>query len=207
MNTVFCNPTYEDRLSQDLHWALDEGGLFFDEQGSVYESLHRIVAHLNEWDVEYAVTGGLALVHHGYRRFTENIDIIVTDQGWRKIYDHLVGNEYWSPSPHSRLLRDSETGVRIKLWIVREVRCDQSYFAHENAIRYVDLKMLIEVKLWPGIVPGGRLRHHIDAQELLKRLPLLADFSELLDETVRPNFLEHWNLAQSVDPYCLHENA
>ena len=49
---------------------MSEGSLFFQGQGAVQESLHRIASRLNQLGIPYAVVGGLALFEHGYRRFT-----------------------------------------------------------------------------------------------------------------------------------------
>jgi hypothetical protein len=68
--------TSEARLDHDPHWAMSEGGLFFENKGAVQESLRRIARRLNELGIPYAIAGGMALFQHGYRRFTEDVDIL-----------------------------------------------------------------------------------------------------------------------------------
>ncbi len=42
-----------------------------------YDSVATIIRHLNEGGVRYLVVGGLAVVAHGYVRFTADIDLLV----------------------------------------------------------------------------------------------------------------------------------
>lgn len=70
--------TYEQRLARDPGWALSEGSRHFEEKSAVFEALRKITNRLNGMGVPYAVVGGLALFQHGLRRFTEDVDILVT---------------------------------------------------------------------------------------------------------------------------------
>jgi hypothetical protein len=69
---------YEKRLASDARWALSEGSEFFEGKGAVQEALRKITERLNELGIPYAVAGGMALFRHGHRRFTEDVDILVT---------------------------------------------------------------------------------------------------------------------------------
>src|SRR4051812_1371680 len=80
---------YEERLNQDRRWELSEGSLFFEGQGKVQKALQRITQRLNELGIAYAVAGGMAMFQHGYRRFTEDVDILVTPDGLEKIHEAL----------------------------------------------------------------------------------------------------------------------
>jgi hypothetical protein len=104
---------YEQALEQDSRWALSEGSRHFEEKSAVFDALGKIVKRLTELRVPYAIVGGMALFHHGVRRFTEDVDILVTKQGLKKIHDELSGRGYLPPHRHSKYLRDTELGVRI----------------------------------------------------------------------------------------------
>ena len=62
--------TYEERLNQDRRWALMEGSMHFEKESAVFRTMREIARRLSELGVPYAVVGGLALLFHGYRRFT-----------------------------------------------------------------------------------------------------------------------------------------
>src|SRR4051794_3331827 len=71
-------PIYERHLDRDLRWALSEGSRHFEERSAVFGALYKIARRLNDLGIPYAVVGGMALFRHGLRRFTEDVDILVT---------------------------------------------------------------------------------------------------------------------------------
>src|SRR5438105_1330156 len=95
---------FERLLSEDLEWAMSEGSLFFDEKGRVQDTLRRITGKLNELGIAYAVVGGMALYRHGYRRFTEDVDILVTREGLKQIHHELDGRGFTPPFERSKNL-------------------------------------------------------------------------------------------------------
>ena len=105
--------TYEARLARDARWAMAEGDRFFDEKSSVFQTLRDIARCLNDLDIPYVVVGGLAMAHAGYRRFTEDVDMVVTTEGLRAIHDNLIGLGYKPAHRLSKNIRDTSTGVRI----------------------------------------------------------------------------------------------
>src|SRR3954471_3433432 len=82
---------YEQQMAANWEWAMNESSLFFEGKGKVQETLRRITRRLNDLGIPYAVAGGMALFHHGYRRYTEDVDILVTREGLTKIHDRLDG--------------------------------------------------------------------------------------------------------------------
>ncbi|MCG8451007.1 MAG: nucleotidyltransferase family protein [Pirellulales bacterium] len=109
--------TYESQLNADLDWALREGSMHFEGESAVHKTLRRIAQHLGELGVDYAIAGGMALFFHGYRRFTEDVDVLVTPEGLAKIHEHLEGSGYVRPFEKSKNLRDAVTGVKIDFLI------------------------------------------------------------------------------------------
>jgi hypothetical protein len=117
-------PTFEGRLAGNPKWALSEGSLFFEGKGAIQESLRRIVNRLDELGISYAVVGGMALFQHGYRRFTEDIDILVTRDALKAIHAALGGRGYVRPFEKSKNLRDAESRVKIEFLIAGEYPVD-----------------------------------------------------------------------------------
>src|SRR3954467_12111874 len=99
-------PVYEQLLRQDLNWALSEGSRHFEEQSAVQVALRKIARRLGDLDVPYAIAGGMALFRHGLRRFTEDVDILVTRDGLKAIHERLVGLGYVHSFIGSKDLRD-----------------------------------------------------------------------------------------------------
>src|SRR5438445_119890 len=64
---------YEKRLDKDSRWALSEGSRHFEGKSAVFDALRKVTKRLNDLGIPYAVVGGMALFHHGLRRFTEDV--------------------------------------------------------------------------------------------------------------------------------------
>src|SRR5262245_20315567 len=104
---------YEQRLKSDFQLALREGDMFFQGEGAVQKTLRRIAQRLDELGVDYAIAGGMCLARHGFQRFTQDVDVLVTPEGLKQLHDALDGLGYVRPFEASKNLRDAETGVRI----------------------------------------------------------------------------------------------
>jgi hypothetical protein len=198
--------TYEDKLNRDAAWALEEGGMFFERRSAVHETLTRLTETLDELEIDYAIAGAMAMFLHGFRRFTEDVDVIVTKDGLQKIHDALEGRGYVKPFAASKNLRDAQTGVRIDFMISgqypgegkpgpvsfpipREASCEQ------NGIRVVSLPKLVELKLASGQAPH-RLTDLGDVQQLIRHLGLPQEFAEQLDPSLREAFRRIWSDTQ-----------
>src|SRR5260370_34993876 len=83
--------TYEDQLNADTEWALREGSRHFDEKSAVHDALREIARRLDSLGIAYAIVGGMALFLHGFRRFTEDVDVLVTAEGIKSIHQILIG--------------------------------------------------------------------------------------------------------------------
>jgi hypothetical protein len=200
--------SYEDRLSRNVSWALSEASDYFQDRGNVRKTLRRISAKLDELQIPYAVAGGLALFSHGFRRFTEDVDILVTKDSLSQIHSQLEGLGYVAPFTGSKNLRDTETGVRIEFLVTGQFPGDgkpkpvafpdpASVAVESDGTKYLNLHALMELKLASGMTNPDRGKDLIDVQELIKSLNLPADFSDKLNPFVRDKYLEIWNLLRS----------
>ena len=198
---------YEDLLGRDLPWALREGSMHFEERSAVHRTLHRVVRQLGELEVPYAVAGAMALFFHGYRRFTEDVDLLVTPQGLQRIHRQLEGLGYVSLFSGSRGLRDAETGVRIEFLVSGDFPGDGKpkpvAFPHpddasvdKEGIRWLSLPRLVELKIASGMTSPGRLKDLADVQELMRALALPADFAAQLHPFVQEKYRELWSAVQ-----------
>jgi len=195
---------YEDRLARDARWALSESSRHFDESSAVFSALRKIAGRLDELGIPYAVVGGLALFRHGYRRYTEDVDVLVTKEDLKTIHAKLEGLGYLPPHRHSKHLRDTELGVRIEFLTTGEYPGDgkpkpvafpppaEACF-EADGVTYVDLPVLMELKLASGMTNPGRLRDLSDVMELIRVRELPADFADQLNPYVRDKFAELWS--------------
>jgi hypothetical protein len=203
---------YEQLLSQDRRWAMDEGDRHFQKDNAVFKTLRKIAHRLEELGVPYAVAGGMALFAHGFRRFTEDVDILVTREGLKIIHEKLEGLGYVPPFTRSKNLRDTDHGVRIEFLIAGEFPGDgkpkpvafpdpTSEGVEIDGIDYLSLPRLVELKLASGMTGGvTRLKDFADVVALIETLNLPADFAGSLDPYVRDKYVELWEGVRQSPP-------
>ena len=200
-------PNYEQLLDRDPRWALSEGSLHFEEGSAVFKALKKITTRLNELGIPYAVVGGMALFRHGLRRFTEDVDLLVSKSDLKIIHEKLGGLGYVPPFKNSKNLRDAELGVRIEFLTTGDYPGDgkpkpvsfpepQSVSFESDGIRYLHLAVLVELKLASGLTNPGRLKDLSDVLELIKTLHLPLDFANQLNPFVQNKFRELWQEAR-----------
>lgn len=196
-------PDYEKRLDADMNWALREGGMFFQGESEVQKSLRRITGRLNDLGIEYAVVGGMALFLHGFRRFTEDVDILVTREGLQRLHEALEGSGYRPPFAGSKNLRDTENGVRIEFLVAGEYPGDgkakpvafpepERVSVEQDGIRLLSLSALLELKLASGMTGLDRLKDLADVQEVIKMLGLPETLADQLAPYVQSRYKELW---------------
>jgi hypothetical protein len=202
-------------LPSDQLWhSLKEGSEFFQHKGDIYETLRRLVEELDENELDYALIGGLALVAHGYRRFTEDVDILMTPEALQVFQERLIGRGYLPAfSGATKTFRDTRTGVRIKIITTgREAypgdgKPKPTAFPAPTEARLqregvwlITLDKLIELKLASGLSAPHRLKDLADVQELIARLKLPLDLAEKLDASVREEYRRLWQNVQDIPP-------
>ena len=152
----------------------------------------------------------MALFYHGYRRFTEGVDVLVTKAGLATIHERLEGLGYTPPFTGSKNLRDTSNGVRIELLIAGDYPGDgkpkpvvfqdpASVSEVISGIKYLSLPTIIDLKLASGMSHAKRGKDIIDVQELITHLGLDTAFAEKLNPYVRDRYLELVRLVNSPD--------
>jgi len=196
---------YEVRLARNPRWALTEGSRYFDKDSAVHSALRKICRELASLDVPYAVAGGLAMFAHGFRRFTEDVDVLTTREGLRTIHSRLEGLGYVRLFTGSKNLRDAQHGVRIDFLVAGQYPGDgkekpvafpepSASSVEIDGIRFLSLSALIELKLASGMTSTDRGKDIADVQELIRTLDLAKEFGGQLHPFVRGKFEEIWRV-------------
>jgi hypothetical protein len=195
---VFLNPNVGHRVGE----IYAEGLRYFMGEGTLNKTLARLSTDLDEHGIDYMVIGAVALLAHGYPRFTEDIDLVMTAEGLQKFHHELVGLGYAPAFPGARKrLRSTTDNVTIEVMTAGEYPGDgkpkpvsmpvpSEASTEVDGVRFVTLEKLIELKLASGISASDRLKDLADVQELIKVRKLSADFADKLDPYVRPKYLE-----------------
>lgn len=185
--------------------------MHFDEASAVHKTLRRIAKRLDEVGVPYAVCGGLALFFHGHRRFTEDVDILVTRESLKTIHSSLEALGYLPPFAGSKNLRDAESGVRIEFLVTGDYPGDgkpkpiafpdpTNVSVEMGGIRFLSLPTLIELKLASGMTNLRRGQDLVDVQNLIDHLQLTEDFAAQLHPFVQDKFRELWTIVHNNPP-------
>jgi hypothetical protein len=180
----------------------EEARRYFMGEGTLNKTLARLSSDLEERGIDYMVIGAVALLAHGYPRFTEDIDLVMTAEGLQKFHEELVGLGYAPAFPGARKrLRSTTDNVSIEVMTTGEYPGDgkpkpvsmpkpAEASTEIDGIKFVTLEKLIELKLASGISAPDRLKDLADVQELIKIRKLGADFALKLDPYVRTKYLE-----------------
>ncbi len=190
--------------------AYAEGLRFFRGDGMINDALRRIANDLDRNGIDYAVIGAVALNNHGYRRFTEDIDLLMTKDGLQKFTATLVGLGY-RPAFNGATKKFRTTGENIPVEIItsgefpgdglpKPVQFPNPTEAVVviDGVKTISLEKMIELKLTSGMTATDRLKDLADVQELIKLKDLDEDFADNLNEYVRPKYLELYTAVASA---------
>lgn len=182
--------------------AYQEGLRFFMGEGILNETLRRVARDLENHGIDYSLIGAVALNNYGYRRFTEDINLLLTREGLEKFQNELVGLGYRpAQTGATKKFRTTEENVSVEIITSGEFPGDGKpkpvVFPNptENqteidGIKTLSLEKLIELKLASGMTAPHRLKDLADVQEVIKIKNLTVDFAEKLNPFVREKFLE-----------------
>ena len=179
--------THFDRRTSVID-RYEEARRYFMGEGILNKTLDRLSRDLDERGIDYMVIGAVALLAHGYPRYTKDIDLVMTAEGLEKFHDEL------------KRLRSSD-GVSIEVMTTGEYPGDGKpkpvsmpdpvgASTEIDGVKFVTLEKLVELKLASGISAADRLKDLADVQELIKIRKLDADFATRLDPYVRTKYLE-----------------
>jgi len=190
--------------------AYAEGLRFFRGEGMINDALKRIAADLNRNNIDYAVIGAIALNQHGYRRFTEDIDLLLTKEGLEKFKKTLIGLGYRPAfNGATKKFRTIEQNIPVEIITSGEFPGDglpkpvefpdpAKFTVVIDGVKTITMEKLIELKLTSGLTAGDRLKDLADVQELIKLKGLDEVFAEKLNEFVRAKFIELQRSAASA---------
>lgn len=197
-----------DAQTTDLHDGKSlidlyaEGQRYFMGQGRLNNTLGQLTSDLKECGIDYMVIGAVALLAHGYPRFTEDIDLVLTPEGLELFHRDLIGVGYVPAFPGAKKrLRSTRDGVTIEVMTTGEYPGDgkpkpvtipdpATASTEIDGIQVVTFEKLVELKLASGMTAPHRLKDLADVQELIKIRQLQPEFAEQLDPYVRGKFLE-----------------
>ena len=208
---------YEGQLSADFAYAMTEGSRYFEESGKVFEALREVTRRLDDLGIDYAIVGGIAVLKHGFRRFTEDVDLLVTKPDLERIHAALTGRGYLPKFRGSKHLRDTARGVAIEFLTTGGYPGDgkpkpvafpdpAGVVTEIDGFRVLSLAKLIELKLASGTTAAHRGQDLVDVSRLIESAGLPRDFADGLDPSVAGEFRRLWDQSHAAGAtfYRLH---
>lgn len=179
-------------------------------ESDVHQALERLVAALDDAGLPYALIGAMALNEYGYRRMTEDVDVLLSRESLAAFKQAHLGRGYVEKFAGSKGMRDTAAGVNIDVVLAGDYPGDgkpkpvrfpdpATAAVRGERVALLPLELLIELKLASGMSAPHRLRDLADVLELIRARALPQEFSERLDPYVRDKFRELWQAAQADD--------
>jgi hypothetical protein len=176
--------------------GVEEATRFFAGEADVQHAADRIAQLLDANNIPYAITGGLALNAYGYSHVTVDVDVLLTQEGFRAF-----------KAIHPEL---TENGVPIDVVLAGEYPGDglpkpvafpdpALTAVRGKRIALLPLPRTIELKLASGMTAPHRLKDLADVIEIIRILRLPAGLAEELDPYVREKYRELWGAAQAEE--------
>src|SRR5438270_416136 len=90
---------------------------FFQARDPLHKTMRRLANHLSKAKIPYAVVGGMAVYAQGYRRTSDDLDILLTREGLLT-FRRLFVSRYYEPLPlRPRRLIDPVSGVAFDVLV------------------------------------------------------------------------------------------
>jgi hypothetical protein len=78
----------------DFWRILKEIDLFFEGRGREHKTMRRIAEKLDKAGIPYAIVGGMAVSIHGHEQTTDNVDVLLTPEGFAEFKKRFVPRVY-----------------------------------------------------------------------------------------------------------------
>jgi hypothetical protein len=190
---------------------LKEIDMFFQAKDPVHQTMRRTAQRLKRAGIAYAILGGMALNAHRYRRTTNDVDFLLTQEGLVAFCRDFVGKHYDRVSGRPRRFLDRKSGVTIDILVTGRFRGTGKpgpiAFPDPAAVSevidkhsVVNLATLVELKL-----AAGRWRDFGDVVELIRVHNLDEAFLGKLHFSVHQDFIECLEEKRREDEYEARE--
>ncbi len=157
----------ENKFDLDREWGMRQGDGHFRRRSDTFRTLGRVAGRLEGLGIAHAAAGALAFFEHGYRPFTEDVDLLVTADGLGSILDRPEAIGCVVPPTGRDQVRDLETGVRIDFLVAGRYPGDRKpgpfafpdpgapgVAVDRDGVKVLDIARLVAISLASG-PPGG----------------------------------------------------
>jgi hypothetical protein len=180
---------------------------FFEGRDAVHKTMWRIVKRLEKANIPYAVVGGMAVYAHGYRRTTDDLDLLLTPAGFEEFKRLFVPKKYERHARLSRRFTDRANDVTVDILVTGLFPGSgkPGPISHPDPAavsqtikkaRVIDLVTLIQMKL-----AARRHQDFADVVNMIRFNDLDESFAERLHPSVRRDYVECLDEKRRDDEY------
>jgi len=191
----------------DVDKALKELDMFFQENDPVHKTLRRLVKKLEKANIPYAVVGGMAVFFQGHRRATNDVDILITREGFEVFRQRFVPKEYDLVPRRARRFLDRSNQITVDFLVTGSfpgsgkpgpIAYPEPAAVSESLKDYqvVNLQTLIQLKL-----AARRYQDFADVVQLIAAHNLDESFADQFHPTVRQDYIECLEEKRREDEY------
>jgi hypothetical protein len=174
-------------------------------------AMRRLVQKLEKASIPYAIVGGMAVYAQGHRRMTDDVDVLLTRQGFDAFRQAFVPKDYQPTPRRSRRFTDTKNGVTVDVLVTGlfpgQGQPGPIAFPDPIAVReqigrvyYIDLATLIQLKL-----AARRHQDFADVVSLISAHNLDESFLDRLHPTLHRDFIECLEEKRREDEYLERE--
>ena len=186
---------------------------FFMQRSPIHEAMRRLTKALTEMQIPFAIAGAMAANAHGHKRTTADVGILIRREDLQRFKERYIGRGWVDKFEGSKNFRDAVCDVNIDALMAGQYPGDglpkPVMFPEpelvteflEEAIPYISLKTLLELKMASGMTAQHRPRDLDDVIQLIRVNQLPTDYANQLNPYVQEKFRELWQSAQIVEEY------
>jgi hypothetical protein len=174
---------------------LKEISRFFAGCSQVHKAMRRLVTRFERFAIPYAIVGGMAVNAHGHQQTTDDVDVLLTPEGFTRFKALFLRTKYDLMSGRWWQFVDRINGIKVDAVLAGETVAftrvlpilypDPSTVAEIiDHVCYVNLRTLIELKL-----AMRRYRDLGDVGALIGVHHLNESFMEQLHPAVHDDYL------------------
>jgi hypothetical protein len=190
---------------------LKEIDMFFQGTDPVHQTMNRVAGELEKANIPYAVVGGMAVNAHRHRRTTDDLDILLTPEGFTEFRQRFIGRTFDTIPGRPRRFIDRDNAVTLDILVTGRFpgsgKPGPIAYPDPTAVRerienidVVNLPTLIELKL-----AARRYQDFADVVSLIRVHQLDETFTDRLHASVRGDYIECLEEKRREDEYEARE--
>jgi hypothetical protein len=202
-------PTGRGSLTFDER--LKEIDMFFEGTDRVHETMRRLASALEAEGIPYAIVGGMAVNAHGHSRTTNDVDLLMTPEGFQRFHDRFVGNEFELTEGRRWRFKDRLNGTLLDVLVTGRFpgsgRPGPVAYPDPVAVsevidgkRVIDLPTLVQLKL-----AARRHQNFADVVSLIRVHGLDEEFRARLHPSLHVDYVECLEEKRREDDYLARE--